>query len=104
MTSTATLRLMSRHRLPMAVDGVLLMAQSCLVGPTRQCHVAAPRLSQPVVLFRQADALWCRCPGGFEVDGRPALSRAPLTLTSAVKGEGFSFSLEPVEPRGVALA
>ncbi|QDV35110.1 FHA domain-containing protein [Tautonia plasticadhaerens] len=104
VTSTATLRLLSRHRPPMAVDGVLLMAQSCLVGPTRQCHVSAPRLKQPVVLFRQADALWCRCPGAFEVDGRPALSRAPLTTSSSVKGEGFSFSLEPVEPRGAALA
>ncbi|RUL82168.1 FHA domain-containing protein [Tautonia sociabilis] len=104
VTSTATLRLLSRHRLPMAVDGVLLMAQSCLIGPTRQCHVAAGRLKQPVVLFRQADALWCRCPGSFEVDGKPALSRAPLSLSSAVKGEGFSFSLEPVDPRGSATA
>jgi tetratricopeptide (TPR) repeat protein len=99
VSATATLRLMSRHRPPTAIDGVLLMAQSCLIGPTRQCHIAAPKLDQPIVLFRQADTLWCRCPGSFEVDGAPALSRAPLTLTSAVKGEGFSFSLEPLEPR-----
>jgi hypothetical protein len=103
VTSTATLRLLSRHRPPMAVDGVLLMAQSCLVGPTRQCHISAPKLTQPVVLFRQADTLWCRCPGSFEVDGKPALSRAPITLSSSVKGEGFSFSLEPVASRGSAL-
>ncbi|WP_169978522.1 FHA domain-containing protein [Tautonia rosea] len=102
ISATATLRLMSRHRPPMAIDGVLLMAQSCLIGPTRQCHIAAPKLDQPIVLFRQADALWCRCPGSFEVDGAPARSRAPLTSTSAVKGEGFSFSLEPLEPRTTA--
>ncbi|WP_152052440.1 FHA domain-containing protein [Tautonia marina] len=102
ISATATLRLMSRHRPPMAIDGVLLMAQSCLIGPTRQCHIAAPKLDQPIVLFRQADTLWCRCPGSFEVDGSPALSRAPLTTSSAVKGEGFSFSLEPLEPRTAA--
>ena len=96
VTATATLRLLSRHRLPMAVDGVVLMAQSCLIGSTRQCHIEAPKLRQPVVLFRQGEALWCRCPGGFEVDGRPALARAPLTTRSAVSGDGVSFSLEPL--------
>ena len=98
VTATATLRLLSRHRLPMAVDGVVLMAQSCLIGSTRQCHIDAPKLSQPVVLFRQGEALWCRCPGGFEVDGRPAQARAPLTAHSAVTSDGVSFSLEPLEP------
>ena len=34
--------------------------------------------------------------GGFEVDGRPCVARAPLTMTSSVLGEGFSFSLEPL--------
>jgi len=104
VTSTATLRLLSRHRPPMAVDGMILMAQSCLIGRTRQCHIPAPRLEQPVVLFRQADALWCRCPGGFQVDDRPALSRARLTTRSNVQGEGFSFSLEPLETPGATTS
>ncbi len=102
VTSTATLRLLSRHRLPMAVDGIILMAQSCLMGASRQCHMVAPRIKEPVVLFRQADTLWCRCPGAFEVDGRQALSRSPLTTRSSVQGEGFSFCLEPVTSRSTS--
>ncbi len=94
VSSTARLSILSRHRLPMAVDGVILMAQTCIVGPTRQCHIAAPNLEHPVVLFRQGGSLWCRAAGGFEVDGRPCSSRAPLSLRSSVVGEGFSFSLE----------
>jgi hypothetical protein len=104
VSATARLQLLSRHRLPMAVDGVILMAQACIVGPTRQSHIVSPRLSHPVVIFRQGDALWCRATGGFEVDGRPCLSRAALTSRSSVVGEGFSFSLEPLPGRPVAVS
>ena len=37
---------MSRHRLPLAVDGVLLMAETCIVGSSRQAHIPAPGLSE----------------------------------------------------------
>lgn len=104
VSATARLQLLSRHRLPMAVDGVILMAQTCIVGPTRQSHVVAPRLRHPVVLFRQGDALWCRATGGFEVDGQPCLSRAALKPRSSVVGDGFSFSLEPLADRARTAA
>jgi hypothetical protein len=98
VSATARLELVSRHRLPLAVDGVILMAQTCIIGPSAQAHIPAPSLEAPVVLYRQGSGLWCRAAGEFEVDGRPCLSRSPLTLTSSVLGEGFSFSLEPLGP------
>jgi hypothetical protein len=101
VSSTARLAVVSRHRLPLAVDGVLLMAETCLVGPTPQSHVVARGLGEPVVLYRQGSALWCRAAGGFEVDGRACAARAPLTLQSSVLGNGFSFSLESLGPRNV---
>jgi hypothetical protein len=101
VSSTARLRLLSRHRLPMAVQGVILMAQTCILGSTPQAHVPAPHLDHPVVLFRQGPDLWCRAPGGFEVDGKPCIGRAPLAARSSVHGEGYSFSLEPLESRSV---
>jgi FHA domain len=99
VSSTARLQVISRHRLPLSVDGVILMAETCIVGSTRQSHVRAPGLTNPVVLYRQGSALWCRAVGGFEVDGRACASRAPLTLQSSVLGEGYSFSLEPLGSR-----
>jgi len=69
------------------------------VGPSPQAHVPAPSLEAPVVLYRQGTTLWCRAPGEFEVDGQPRIARAPLTPTSSVLGEGFSFSLEPLPAR-----
>ena len=99
VSATARLRVVSRHRLPLAVDGVILMAETCIVGDSRQAHIAAPGLAAPIVLYRQGSALWCRAPGEFEVDGRACVARAPLTLQSSILGEGYSFSLEPLGSR-----
>jgi hypothetical protein len=99
VSSTARLQVISRHRLPLSVDGVILMAETCIVGDSKQAHVPAPGLANPVVLYRQGAALWCRAAGGFEVDGRACAARAPLTLQSSVLGEGYSFSLEPLGSR-----
>jgi FHA domain len=96
VSATARLAIVSRHRLPLAVDGVLLMAETCIVGEAAQAHIPAPALLNPVVLYRQAGALWCRAPGAFDVDGKTCAARAPLTLQSSVLGDGFSFSLEPL--------
>ncbi|MDB5350921.1 MAG: hypothetical protein JWN86_2168 [Planctomycetota bacterium] len=96
VSSTARLEIVSRHRMPLAVDGVILMAETCIVGPSAQAHIPAPSLDAPVVLYRQGSALWCRASGEFEVDGQARAGRAPLTLKSNVLGEGFSFSLEPL--------
>jgi hypothetical protein len=96
VSATARLDLVSRHRLPVAVDGVILMAETCIVGPSRQAHIPAPSLDATVVLYRQGTSLWCKAEGEFEVDGQPQARRAPLTLRSNVLGEGFSFTLEPL--------
>ncbi len=101
VSATARLSIVSRHRLPLAVDGVLLMAETCIVGEAVQAHIPAPALKSPVVLYRQAGTLWCRAEGAFDVDGRTCASRAPLTLQSSVLGDGFSFSLEPLGSQSV---
>ncbi len=99
ISSTARLAIVSRHRLPLAVEGVILMAETCIIGSSRQAHVPAPGLHDPVVLYRQGGGLSCRAAGPFEVDGHPCAARAPLTLQSSVLGRGFSFSLEPLGSR-----
>jgi hypothetical protein len=101
VSATARLAIVSRHRLPLAVDGVLLMAETCIIGGSPQAHIVAPGLADPVVLYRQGPALWCRAAEGFEVDGRACAARAPLTLQSSVLGDGFSFSLEPLGTKAV---
>ena len=101
VSATARLSIVSRHRLPLAVDGVILMAETCIVGSESQAHIPARPIKNSIVLYRQAGALWCRAIGAFDVDGRTCASRAPLTLQSSVLGDGFSFSLEPLGNQSV---
>jgi hypothetical protein len=101
VSATARLAIVSRHRLPLAVDGVLLMAETCIVGGTGQAHIPSAAIKEPVVLYRQGSALWCRATGSFDVDGQICAGRAPLTLQSSVLGDGFSFSLEPLRSHSV---
>lgn len=94
VTATARLALESDHRLPFVVDGVLLMADQCILGGDGNAHVRIPDLRSEIVLCRQDGALWCRADAGFEVDGRPCRERARLEWNSRIRGEGFSFAIE----------
>lgn len=84
------------RRLPMAVDGVLLMADMLVLGPGEQVHVAMPELSQPLYLFRQNDRLGIRWQGKFEVDGQGYNDRALLSPDCYVRSAGFSMGLESI--------
>lgn len=96
VSATARLEVESRHRLPLAVEGVILMAETCILGPPPQSHLSASSLATPVVLFRHDGRLWCRTSAAMVVDGRNERGRVPLKLTSHVQGDGFSFCLEPL--------
>lgn len=95
VSATARLDLVSGHRLALAVDAVLLMADTLVLGPGSQSHVVLPDLRQPIVLFRQKRGLGIRFAGAFTVDGQRCQERSTVSLTSAVRGDDFTFALEP---------
>jgi len=84
------------RRLPMAVDGVLLMADLLVLGRGEKVHVPLPDLEQPLYLFRQKDRLGIRWPGEFRVDGERCRDRATLPAAGCVSSESFTFAIEPV--------
>jgi hypothetical protein len=100
VSASARLDLTSGQRLPLSVDGVLLMADTLLLGPGPQVHVTVPDLKQPVVLYRHKDGLGLRCPGPFVIDGQRGQERGLLRPTSSASGEDFSLALEPLGARG----
>ena len=99
LSRTALVRLTSPHRLSVAVDAVLLMAETCIIGGISGAHILAPGWPRQIVLFRQGDELWCRTDGGFEVDGQPCQNRSRVTVSSRIRGDGFSLALEPAGDR-----
>jgi hypothetical protein len=99
VSTTARLDLVSGHRLPIAVEGVLLMADALLMGPGPQMHVTMPQLKQPLVLFRHKDGLGVGYGGKLMVDGRPCQDRCLLGPSASVSGDDFAFALEPAGAR-----
>lgn len=99
VSTSARLDLVSGHRFALAVDGVLLMSDTLLLGAGNAVHVTVPDLKATVVLYRHKDGLGVRCPGTFSVDGQRMQERALLKPASQVSGEEFSFALEPLGMR-----
>jgi hypothetical protein len=95
LSATARLDFVSRHRAQPSVDAVLLMADSCVLGPKPQSHVLCRDWAREVVLYRHDNELYCRSRGPMEIDGLDANGRGRITRSSHVVGERFAFSLEP---------
>lgn len=60
LSLTARLEFASDHRPARRIDGVLLMDQSSLLGPTDDCHIVCPEWDQRVLVFQRDGRLWCK--------------------------------------------
>lgn len=96
LSGTAVLEFASNHKTQPAADAVLLMAESCVLGPSARDHVVCRQWPQDVVLYQQNGQLACRTKGQFAIDGNEQKERGTLTLSSSVVGDAFSLKLEEV--------
>jgi len=94
LSASARLEIVSRHRTQPFVDGVILMAESCVLGPKWQNHVVCRDWSGDVVLYRREDQIYCRAMESLEIDGKLHDGRGKLGPNSRVVGSDFSLSLE----------
>lgn len=78
-----------------SVDALLLMADHVLLGPSRDCHVVCSDWCDSVILFRRGVRLYCTAPGDWTVNGRRLPPDTPLPDDARIRGERFSFALEP---------
>jgi hypothetical protein len=103
-STTAKLELVSGHRLPLSVDGILLMAETLVLGAGPQAHVTVPGLKQPVVLFRhkrgECEALGVRHAGALRINGEVSTGRALLGPNATVSGDDLAFAIEPATWKG----
>lgn len=97
LSATAKLVMQSGQRLPLSLDGVLLMADTLIIGPGPQAHILHPDLAKPIVIFRQKDGLGVRVPGEFKVNGCMVKDKEALPLAAVVSGTEFNFALEPAK-------
>ena len=97
LSATARLEFASRHRTVPTTDGVILMAEACILGPRPNDHILCRCWPDEVILYRHGDALYCHTPmRGLVIDGVAQPGRGPITRRSRIAGDRFSMSLEPV--------
>jgi len=94
LSATARLDFASTHRTQPTVDAILLMAETCILGPRPNSHVVCRKWPDDVVLYRHENNLYCRAAGLTEIDGQPCRQKGPIGRNSRISGERFSLCLE----------
>ncbi|MFI4875967.1 MAG: FHA domain-containing protein [Blastopirellula sp. JB062] len=94
LSASAVLRIESSQRTEPSSDGILLMAETCILGPRRCNHVVCGGWKKDVVLYKQGESLHVRSPGTFLVNGDMVRNKSPLSAECSVQGEEFSFYME----------
>jgi len=94
LSATAVIDFLSDHRPNRSIDGVILMEQTCLLGPARDNHVVCPDWNETVLLYRKADGFWCKSQSQIAIDGQWTEGGGLVKPGSCVSGNDFRFRLE----------
>lgn len=94
LSGTARLDLLSLNRWKPSVDGVLLLADACVIGPNPGSHILCPEWKQELLMFRYG-AEWCfRTLAEVDVNGHKTQGQFPIVAGMRLRGEDFSLSVE----------
>lgn len=96
LSGTARLDFESSHRTQPAVDGVILFAETCVIGPEPDAHIRGPAGSGRVLLIRRSTGLWCKCDENIQVDGATSVREVPCEPGKVYAGSNWRFRLEVV--------
>jgi FHA domain-containing protein len=94
LSATARLSLESHHKTQPTADAVLLMADSCVLGPNRHCHVQCRSWTRDVIVYRQNNQVFCRADEPLSIDGVLSSGKSELQSGARVEGDDFSFAWE----------
>lgn len=101
LSGTAVLTIESHHKTDPAVDGIVLMSESCVLGSQPQSHIPCRGWTDDFVIFRRDDQLQFRTAASVEINGEPS-SGSPtagggvITDRTCINADTFSVSFEEV--------
>lgn len=98
-SSTSRLELVSRHRLPIAMNAIVLLGETCILGRRGDAHVPTP-WRESVYLHWNQGGYWIRTKGPVRIDGTEYPGWGPLSPQSQVEGSWGSFHWEPAPASG----
>jgi hypothetical protein len=97
LSATARLELVGLGKFQPHVDAVLLMADSCLIGPQANCHVHCPQwdpASAPLTLVRRSQDWFFNATQELLVHGLPQRGLIAAVPGLRLCGADFSLSIE----------
>jgi hypothetical protein len=95
LSNSARLKLLTGQRLQPAVDGVVLMGESCLLGPASNNHISCSHWDTSMVLSRGEEGkLRFRAGERVEVDGAVVGDKGQVDWGSRLSGKNFAITLE----------
>ncbi len=99
LSLTAVLKLVSPHRSVQTADAVVLLHDTCLIGPRKAHHITCGEGSPEIRLTPIDGGIRCQADADFSVNDIPSGRESILDETAIVAGEGFRFRLEHVRER-----
>lgn len=94
LSLSACIEFLSDHRPTHAVDGVVLLADTGLLGPGEENHIICPDWLDTVLLVQKGGELWCRSRADLSVNGQPLGNGRRLASGDVVSGEELRFRIE----------
>jgi hypothetical protein len=98
LSASARLEFVSSHRPTRSTDGVVLMDETCLLGPGGENHVPCPSWTDSVLIFHKKNELWCKSRLDLFVGDRHIRGGWRLNSGDIVTGPDLRFHLEAVKP------
>lgn len=97
LSASARLTMMGRHRTSPRCDGIILLADTCILGPTRSSHIPTAMAEAEVVLLYREGQWFCRSTCEGVLDGQSVQGRVNLPAGSRMEVAGLAFTLEAVD-------
>lgn len=94
LSATARLVIQSNHKTEPSVDAILLMAESCILGPRKHSHIRCRNWGNDLILFRKQGELSCRSEASILVNGEQNTGQAIIPAGTRIEGEDFALSIE----------
>ncbi len=99
LSATATLSFLSDHRPTHSVDGVVLLDETCLLGPGNENHIRCLDWPETVLLYRRDGQFFCKSRGDLFVANRRLGENDPVVPGQVVTGNETCFRIEDIDTR-----
>ena len=94
LSATAKLEFSKGHRTHPRTDGILLMADSLIIGNHNHDHVIYPYDEHQIMLYRSEEGVDCRSDQPIDIDEKHEQTTGPIFLGSKIKSEYISLGIE----------